>query len=694
MIKKIGVVTKNEWTDISRSFILKSIPSSAILRIEAQGVCGIYINGTFLEAITGRYPNRVCAFECTSLLKSGENVVSLRIGSHYYQTVGDSLFKRTGSLFNAVAAEIIIDGKQALTTDMSWQTNGSELLDVAIVNDSEYARFWAAAAIWEEQKAFAVPTEISDLTGKKYLDYIDSFNVSYAEAEHIGNNIYDFKKLYVGYLEIEYSTSDDADFEIRPDYSESLVDFELCSISDRLCLKGTFKKDENSLFFIHRRAGRYIEIRTDESVKITAVRMKLSTKPKHSFGWFECEDDVLNKIWQVGRYTLEVNRQHEYESCPRNEMKFFAGDAVIEALTDLSFGDDSLLDASFSITEIASNSGLRLDENEHNPSLWDYPAWRIISAYNHYLFTGDSDFIKKYYGELKRNLTWLINRMNGRDLIYQPPCFAPPTFFASSPLEYSSSTDRIGEKIMLNALLYKSIKCMSELALLQNDEEGQKWQELSEKVKTAINKHLWCEEKGAYIDSIDPENISQDGNALAVLFGIADEKAQRVLETVKKETHTPFGASVTSSKVLPIRDQIGTVSPLMNAFESEARFIYGFDSSALELIRACWGTMLKKGAETFWEFAPADSESKWNITSHGWASGCTYVLSAYCLGLRPISAGKYLFSPTSALDSFVGVIPTPCGLAAVKKDSGCYDLVIPASLDITTALTNVKIIRY
>jgi hypothetical protein len=84
----------------------------------------------------------------------------------------------------------------------------------------------------------------------------------------------------------------------------------------------------------------------------------------------------------------------------------------------------------------------------------------------------------------------------------------------------------------------------------------------------------------------------------------------------------------------------------MCLFEAEARFLHGDAEGALELIDCCWGSMIRKGAKTYWEFAPSD-ESQWVARNHGWSSGCTYVISAYVLGIIPSQYGwdKIKFDP-------------------------------------------------
>ena len=695
-IKRIGTIkhSGSEWSEISKKIFLGKKPANAFIRIDATGVCGIFINGKFLEATTGRYVNRVASFECASLLNQGENTITLKLGNHYYQPVFMEIFNRSENMFSSVAAEIIIDGS-LFVTDENWFST-DKLYCFSDVTTAEYERFWLSSALWKELKV-SVNDAIYKVVGENYNPN-ESLNGIIEINNLVENDIYDLGKLYVGYLLIDCVAKNDTEIQLTFDYTENAQDIlNEIPVTKRLKINEEIKKGSHNHIVLRRRAFRYLKISHNDDVKINSVKLILSQKPNNSLGYFESEDDILNKAWQVGKYTLLVNMHQEYESCPRNEMKFFAGDAIIEALVDYyTFFDGSLVDASMALTEFDTNVGLRHNRFDRNVSLWDYPAWRILIAYNHYLYFNDTSLVKKYYDELKINLQWLIDKMNSRYLIYQFPVFSAPMYQGSSPLEYNSSTDRWGEKPLLNALLYKCLLAMSEFAEIVSDNCKNQWLDLAKKVKEAINEHLWSEEKEAYLDTFDTSYIPEDGNALAVLFGIADKKAEKVLNTVKRENWTPYGASMINSKKIKIRGHYETISPVMNMYEAEARFLNNDEKNALELIRLCWGGMLKKGAGTFWEFIPNHETERWDIPSHGWASGCTYLLSAYVLGVRPNKAGfeETLFSPADTLDNFKGVIPTKKGLIAVKKEKGKYTVAIPKNVKLITEIKDIEIIEY
>ena len=372
-IKRIGTIkhSGSEWSVISKKFVLENAPEKAIIRIDSVGVCGIFINGSFFEATNGRYVNRICAFEITSLLKKGENLIEFKTGNHFYYPVFKKSFEESGKMFSSVAAEIIIDG-QTLVTDTSWECD-DELHFFSEITKAEYDRFWIAAALWNEQKNIQINDAIKSVVGSQYNPN-EAINGIIEINKLFKDNIYELDRLYVGYLLIEYEAKEDSKITFAFDYTESANDLinEMAPIIERLKIVEDVKKGSNTHIVLRRRAFRFLKVMPDKNVTIKSIKLILSMKPNNSLGHFECKDDVLNKAWQVGKYTLLINMHQEYESCPRNEMKFFSGDAIIEALVDYyTFSDGSLVDSSMSLTEIDSNLGLRHNVVNRNVGLWD-----------------------------------------------------------------------------------------------------------------------------------------------------------------------------------------------------------------------------------------------------------------------------------------------------------------------------------
>ncbi len=717
----------DEWVTLSKTFELAALPHSAVLRLDSYGVCAVYINGKFAEGLSGRFPSRILCVECTGLLQPGENTVEIKLGSHFYQAQGKKIFARRGSWFSAVAMELSLESAagdavktQTIVTDDSWQVTADDGTFAAekfsTVNRADYDRYWRAAALYREEKPACIPDAVAKVAGPEYLAHASAPRQRFAAPVAVVQDgmtqaapfiVYDFGRLQVGYLQLEYTAAADGEVTFSFDYTENPADFtdtaaEYYGVVQRLNVKVPLKKGTHSLQLVRRRAARFVRVAfVGGPVTVRDIRFRISILHAPQAGWFRCSDPQLNAAWDMGAYTLLINKHQEYESCPRNEMKFFSGDGIVDALVDYyAFGDDTLVDASLSLTEIDNHGGNVPDIHTRNFALWDYPAWRILMVYNQYLYNNDLALVRRYFEELVLCMDWMIHRMGDDGLIYQYPLFENVFYVESGTVEYTCSFDRLGEKPYLNALLYKSLLCMAEFAALLGDERAEQWSGLAEKVKQAINVRLWDDAAGAYRDTYDKTYIPQEGNTLAVLFGIAEgDRARRALDTLVRENWSPWGSTILSAEKpdgsyydMHTRGGNRTISPAMCTWEAQARFAAGEAASALDLIRRCWGTMLQKGATTFWEFCPNNGTDRWPIPSHAWSGGVTYLLSAWVLGVRPAAPGwqSLCFAPCALVDGVAGVVPTPKGLVAarceLRGDKKHYTLCVPKGMPVQTAL--------
>ena len=705
-ISHIGAVKRegDEWVTLSKRFTLANAPTQASVKFDSRGVCAVYINGEYVAANTGRYAHRVTNAECVSRLKRGENEIKILLGGHYHQVVDEGHVARRGTHFMTVAAYLEIetgDGVETVATDSSWVCESdlgiTEPQCFSQVTEAEFDRFWLSAALWREEKEAKAPEAVLKLI-EGYEDYIKtpkktfvapceilSTNMTQCEgvlvsAEESANVLYRYDNIYCGYVTVEYEAESDGVLEFRFDYTGYPGDVlfgtpKENSSAKRLTVKRAIKKGRHTLTLVRRRACIYMMLCTDVKIKIFSVGFRLDMLNHDTFGYFRCSDRELVDMWEIGKYTHHICKHQEYESCPRSEMKYFTGDGILAALIDAyTFGEGDHTISSMAFTEITCNTGLIYDRFQRNLSLYDYPAWRIVQAYNHYLYYNDTYFAKEHFGELRSCLDWMMTKMNAHGLIYQYPVFGGPDCSGASAVDYSQHPDRLGEKPLLNALFYKSLVCMADLADVVGDSHGDSWRALAEKVKDSINTRLWSEEKKAYLETYNPHYIPEDGNALCVLFGIAEgERAKTVLKTLEERLWTPYGAVMISEPDTHRYCGNDIVSPTMNAHEVAARFEVGDHKSALELMRRCWGSMMRRGAKTFWEYADTSDgdRPRYFTVCHAWGAGCTYLLSAYVLGVRPMEAGyeKLLFAPSGELESFEGVVPTAKGLVAVKCET-------------------------
>ena len=739
--KRVG---GDEWITYTKKFHTDTNITSAVVRFECDCTCAVYINGIFAACGNGRTPERVNCHEVTSKLARGENEIKVVLGDAYYQGRGENITNLRGYRFSSFALELCIDGTDGsrilVPTDKTWMADidGQSVpaMETMLVTEAEYNTMWSNATPWLEPKLHIEPISeaVAEVAGEEYVTYASKEQEIYAcpeavlKTNMIENNgiytpdescdevpyiIYDFGRTVVGYTDLMYTSDSDTEAVLNFDFSESVADFDhdlknqWTYVIQALVIKQKLSKSESSALNLRRRAFRLlkIEFAKDSKIDFKGVRVQQCLFPATKHGWFSSSDDRLNRMWEIGKYTLQVNKHQEYESCPRNEMVFFTGDGYIDSLIDLyAFGDERLLNTSLSLNHSEACTGIT-HTSEFNKSRhqWDYYAWRIVCVYTHYKITGDREFAKRQFDLCEKALRWQINRMGKNKLIFQPQCFYSTYTYTLGQVDWACSPARLGDKPYLNSLLYKSLTSMSEIAKdLCEDAKSIEWATLAEEVKTAINDNLWSEEKGAYMDAMD-DYVSQDGNIIPIMFGVANkERATKALDTIKDRLWSPYGATILDQYIPHTRGGNTTISPLMCAYEAEARFLQGDADNALELIRRCWGTMMDKGARTFWEFSPNSADGHWDALCHAWSAGCTYLLSAYVLGIRMTEPDftAIVFEPKPCdLENIKGVVPTSHGYiaASYNKEAKLCRLAVPKNIKTECKLPEgieLEIIKY
>ncbi len=719
---------ESEWHSYKKAFYLDKKIARAFIRFESDCVCGIFVNGDFISASTGRTPERVSFYEITSKLLQGENVIEAVTGGHYFQGFALSTRSQRGYWMNQLALEATVEffdgSKEAVVTDSTW-TSDLPIIESAQVTKAEYETMWQNAYLWRETDSLDIPKEVIQVVGEEYKGYVNKSlerlipyksvvetDMAFSKGEFISHKdecsiIIDMGRTVVGFIEFDYSLKKDAVMEAVFDVTEQLKDFELegdfAYFVERLKTCDKLSKEASSYRNLRRRAFRYAKFtfKNAKGLSITPPKVRLCIS-EISKGWFSCSDEMLNTVWEMGKYTLKLNKHQEYESCPRNEMLFFAGDGQIDALVDAyTFGNCDMLKTSLSLNHEESAAGIaRLDKFDRTVWQWDYFAWRIICIYDYFRYTKDLDFLKAHYAQAVKNILWLTERMNGKNLLFQTPAFHSTSSCTLIQVDWACSTHRLGENAYINCMLYKGLICMAELASVMNDDRSDEWQKLADKVKEAINTHLWSDEKLAYVDRFT-DYIAQDSNALAVLFGVADKKkAPSVLNSMKERLWSPYGSQMADKHLNGIlRGGSTTVSPMMSTHEAEAHFMYGKAEDGLELVRRVWGAMLQKGATTCWEFDPNNSDERWeHSVCHAWSAGCTYLLSAFVAGIRIEAKNKITFSPRPCdINCGKCVVPTPYGLIAVSWENNEYKIALPLEIEIKTALlpeSKLEIVGY
>lgn len=359
-------------------------------------------------------------------------------------------------------------------------------------------------------------------------------------------------------------------------------------------------------------------------------------------GSFRCSDSLLNRIWDVGAYTVHLNMQEYVWDGIKRDRLVWIGDMHPELLTIRSvFGADPAVEKSLDF--IRKETPLPGWMNNKAT----YSMWYAYNVYDWFLYTGDKEFLEKqqeYLAGLSDQLSANIDK-NGKSAVEQ-----------GRFLDWPSVGKKHVEDAGVQALHVLAVKSLKKI-----------FEELGDKTRVAqcasdLERLLRCAQD--YGDS-------KQAAAILTIAGMED--------------------AVDVNEVLLKKGGAKGMSTFMGYYILTARAMAGDYKGCLDSIREYWGGMLSLGATTFWEdfdvawlenasrIDELPQEGKMDVHAtyggycyrgyrhslcHGWASGATPWLSENVLGIKILEQGccKVKIEPhLGDLDWAEGTYPTPYG---------------------------------
>ena len=428
--------------------------------------------------------------------------------------------------------------------------------------------------------------------------------------------------------------------------------------------------------------------------------------PKSYTNYFYSNDSLLNQIWYAGAYTVQMDTiSSDQGRVWGPPVSGWQNDAIIGAGADtvLHKGKDtsestlvdgakrdrtvwpgdigiSLPTAYVSTDDLASTRNALTELYEHQNLTtgelpWagppvnytgsdTYHLWTLLNTSTYYTYSDDTTWLKEYWSQYELGMKYILAKVNSSGLLN-----------VTGTSDWGRA-DQGGENIEANALLYAVLTQGAILAGVENDTaEATSWTNTAATLKTAANAILWNPTVGLYRDNPTSTLYPQDGNSLAVWYGLTDSAAQNTSITQGLSARWNMYGALTPEDCNDAKagatcaDDGGQISTFAGSMEIMAHFVAGDDTGALALIRREWGYMLDSPlgtASTFWEGYQANGDltfGPYTSLAHGWATGATSALTNYVLGLTPQTAtGKYSFIPHAGdLTNVDGDITMPQG---------------------------------
>ncbi|MEK7781635.1 MAG: family 78 glycoside hydrolase catalytic domain [Verrucomicrobiota bacterium] len=360
---------------------------------------------------------------------------------------------------------------------------------------------------------------------------------------------------------------------------------------------------------------------------------------------FKSSDDLLNRIWELSRYSIKATTfAGVYVDGDRERIPYEA-DAYLNQLSHYYTDRD---------TQMAR------DTFDHlmNLGTWptDWATGMIFMAYADWRHTGDTNWLAPRYAALKSKL--LLDRVGSDGLVRSEAQHIKRDDLVDWPKGERDGYVFTELNTVVNAFHLRALKLMAELGqALGHESDRAEFAAREAKSLVVFQEKFFDGRRGLYRDGTGTDHASLHANLFPLAFGIVPE-ANR-------------------PKVADWLIQRGMRCSVYAAqYLLEGLFENGQSTAALALMTApgdrSWRHMVESGTTITWE--AWDQKYKpnqdWN---HAWGAAPANLLPRYVLGVEARTAGwsRALVRPNPGTLKFAeGKIPTPRGPIRIEWKHG------------------------
>ncbi len=377
-------------------------------------------------------------------------------------------------------------------------------------------------------------------------------------------------------------------------------------------------------------------------LNINSIDVEYSSYPVNYSGSFQCSDTFYTKLWDIVRWTTQMCMQSLYLDSPLHQEPIACtGDYLIESLSNYyAFGDRWLA------RQDLIKTAKMLEKNNYDMFHTSYSLLWVQWLADYYRYTADTALLKELVSHVNKLNELFRTYLDEKYLLTQAPDYMFMDWIKIDKFNAHHPPAVIGTGY-LTAFYYKSLiesaKLNEYVGNILIKEENVI---LAEKIKSAINKWLWDEQKALYKDGIpflskvkkhywlpEDEDIvtySPHVNTLAVLYDIAPkDKQEGIMNYVISQ------------------DKIDLQPYFTYYVLSAIAHINKFNSYGLNLLNK-WENGIDLETYTLKENWQNETEFGYlGDYSHAWGGSPLFFMSSVILGITPEEPGykKIRFTP-------------------------------------------------
>ncbi|QPH40220.1 alpha-L-rhamnosidase-related protein [Pedobacter endophyticus] len=579
----------------------------------------LFVEGTYNVKIDGQ---AISGFPKTIKIPAGKHKLSLKV---YNQ---------------AHVPAIFVQGK-TVVSDESWLTTfeDKEWIDASGKTSDKSGTTFVSAGSWNLTDPNQLPSQFK-------LPVVAQFAVKKEQVNK--GHVVDFGKETFGFIKV-HGLKGKGRFSIYYGESkEEALSTDKCETLDYLDINLPVKKD--SIMPLSK-AFRYVNFQPENGVSADSVSMLYEYAPVTERGSFKSSDTELNKIYDVAKYTFQLNTREFFIDGIKRDRWVWSGDAYQSYLMNYY----SFFDAPTVKRTLLAQRG-KDPVTAHINTIMDYSFYWFLGIYDYYKFTGDQKFVQDIYPRMQSLMTYIDGRKNKNGLLEWMP---GDWIF----IDWADKLSKEGEVSFEQLLYARSLETMALCAKLANDASGAtQYDKQAKALKTKIFELYWNQNKNALvhsrIDGKQTDNVTRYANMFGIFF----------------DYFSPEQKLAVKKNVL-LNDQVAKITtPYMRFYELEALCAMGEQAYVLKEMKNYWGGMLKLGATSFWEEYNPDKQGTEHLAMYGrpfgkslchaWGASPIYLLGKYYLGVQPTAPGyaTYTIEPMlGGLDWMEGKVPTANG---------------------------------
>ena len=467
-----------------------------------------------------------------------------------------------------------------------------------------------------------------------------------------GSLLVDFGKESMGYLVLEDIQGEGLVEIYYGESREEALDKEHCETLDKFEVLGSrFQVPESKAF-------RFIYIETDVTIGKIAMDYEYLPFDDKKSGSFRCNDEELNRIWEVGAYTMDLTTREFFMDGIKRDRWTWSGDAIQSYLMNyyLRFDLDCV---KRTIRQLRGKDPV----TAHVNTIMDYTFYWFKSILDYYQYSGDVAFVKEIFPRMVTLMNYCMIRTNTDGLMEGQPDDWIFVDWVDFPMH------KRGTLCFEQILFVEALRAMAVCCTICEDEDDGYYQMEAERTLKKVKELFWSEQHHAFLHTIEDgqmnPQITKFPNMFAILYDlVSEEEKQQMMQ------------SVILNKDIP-----AITTPYMRFYELAALCEMGLQKEVLPEIKAYWGGMLREGATSFWEkYNPEETGCQHlamygrpygKSLCHAWGASPVYLMGKYYLGVKPTKPGyaEYEVRPVlGGLEWMEGEVPTPFGKIHVRMD--------------------------